>query len=60
MCECEHVYLNATNTARAVIEVETRDTRFIRDTQARYPLHDYQRLARLMHRLRIVKSRGGN
>ena len=23
---------------------------------ARYPLHDYQRLARLMHRLRAVKS----
>jgi len=30
--------------------------RFIRDTQARYPLHDYQRLARLMHKLRSAKS----
>jgi Xaa-Pro aminopeptidase len=57
MCECEHVYLNANEHSRAVIEVESRDARFIRDTQARYPLHDYQRLARLLHRLRSTKSR---
>lgn len=56
MCECEHVYLNTNEHPRAVVEVETRDSRFIRDTRARYPLHDYQRLARLMHSLRIVKT----
>jgi Xaa-Pro aminopeptidase len=56
MCECEHVYLNSNEHKRAVIAVETREARFVRNTQARYPLHDYQRLARLMHRLRIVKS----
>jgi len=56
MCECDHVYLNANEHKRAVVEVETRDARFVRDTQARYPLHDYQRLARLMHQLRAVKS----
>lgn len=56
ICECEHVYLNSNEHKRAVIEVETREARFVRDTQARYPLHDYQRLARLMHRLRAVKS----
>jgi len=56
MCECEHVYLNTNEHKRAVIEVETRDARFVRDTRKRYPLHDYQRLARLMHRLRAVKS----
>jgi Xaa-Pro aminopeptidase len=56
MCECEHVYLNSNEHKRAVIEVETREARFVRDCQARYPLHQYQRLARLMHRLRIVKS----
>ena len=56
MCECEHAYLNSNEYSRAVIEVESRDARFIRDTQARFPLHDYQRLARLMHRLRSVKS----
>ena len=56
MCECEHVYLNSNEHKRAVVEVETRDARFVRDTQKRYPLHDYQRLARLMHPLRAVKS----
>jgi Xaa-Pro aminopeptidase len=57
MCECEHVYLDTNEHKRAVIEVPTREARFVTDTQARYPLHDYQRLARLMHRLRAVKSR---
>jgi Xaa-Pro aminopeptidase len=56
MCECEHVYLNSNEHKRAVITVETRDARFVRDTQRRYPLHNYQRLARLMHQLRAVKS----
>ncbi len=58
MCEMEHVYLNSNEHKRAHVEVETRDARFVRDCQARYPLHDYRRLARLMHRLRIVKSPG--
>jgi Xaa-Pro aminopeptidase len=56
MCECEHVYLNANEHKRAVIEVETREARFVADTMRRYPLHDYHRLARLLHRLRIAKS----
>jgi Xaa-Pro aminopeptidase len=56
MCECDHVYLNTNEHKRAVIEVETREARFVRDTQRRYPLHDYRRLAQLMHRLRVVKS----
>jgi Xaa-Pro aminopeptidase len=56
MCECAHVYLNSNEHKRAVIEVETRDARFVADTQRRYPLHDYQRLAPLMHQLRAVKS----
>jgi Xaa-Pro aminopeptidase len=56
MCECEHVYLNSNEHKRAVIEVETRDARFVNGVQRRYPLHSYRRLARLMHRLRVVKS----
>ena len=56
MCECDHVYLNSNEHKRAVTQVESRDARFIRDCQARYPLHDYRRLARLMHALRSVKS----
>lgn len=56
MCECEHVYLNTNEHKRAVVEVQSRDARFIEETRRRYPLHDYHRLARLMHQLRIVKS----
>jgi Xaa-Pro aminopeptidase len=56
MCEAQHVYLNTNEHKRSVSEVETRDARFIRRVQAEYPLHSYQRLARLMHRLRVVKS----
>ena len=56
MCECDHAYLNSNEHKRAVIEVVTREARFVADTQSRYPLHDYQRLAPLLHRLRAVKS----
>ena len=56
MCECDHVYLNSNEHKRAVIEVETREARFIADTIRRYPLHSYQRLAPLMHQLRALKS----
>jgi Xaa-Pro aminopeptidase len=56
MCECDHVYLDSNEHKRAVVKVQTREARFVEDTQRRYPLHDYQRLARLMHQLRAVKS----
>jgi Xaa-Pro aminopeptidase len=56
MCESEHVYLNTNEHYRAVVTVESRDARFIRQCQAQYPLHRYHRLARLMHELRVVKS----
>ena len=57
MCDCEHAYLNSNEHPRAVIDVESRDARFVAETKRRYPLHDYQRLARLMHQLRAVKSK---
>jgi Xaa-Pro aminopeptidase len=56
MCEMEHVYLNSNEHGRAGVVVETRDARFVDECRRRYPLHDYRRLARLMHRLRVVKS----
>lgn len=56
MCEAEHVYLNSNEHKRAEIVVETREARFVRSVQDRYPLHQYHRLARIMHQLRVVKS----
>ena len=56
MAQAEHVYLNTNEHIRAVIKVETRDARFIKWCRDQYPLHRYERLAPLMHRLRAVKS----
>ena len=56
MCECSQVFLNSNEHKRAQVEVQSRDARFIRETQERYPLHEYRRLAPLLHRLRAVKS----
>lgn len=56
MNEAEHVYLNTNEHTRAVVEVETRDARFIAALQRQYPLHRYRRAAPLLHRLRAIKS----
>ncbi|GAA4508905.1 aminopeptidase P family protein [Hymenobacter ginsengisoli] len=56
MNEAEYVYLNSNEHIRSVVEVETRDARFIKDLQRRYPLHQYRRAARLLHQLRAIKS----
>jgi Xaa-Pro aminopeptidase len=58
LCEAEHVYLNSNEHRRAVVDVESRDLRSARWLMRRYPLHDYRRLAPLMHELRVVKSPG--
>lgn len=56
MAEAEHVYLNTNEHLRAVVEVETRDARFIKWCQQTYPLHHYKRLAPIMQQLRAIKS----
>lgn len=58
MCEARQVYLNSNEHKRAEIVVETREARFVRSLRDRYPLHDYRRLAPLLHNLRVVKSPG--
>ena len=56
MCEAESAYLNSNEYKRANVEMETRDMRFIRQCQADFPLHQYRRLAPLLHELRVVKT----
>lgn len=53
---CEGVYLNSNEHSRAVVEVETRDARFIKKIKNDYPLHQYERLSPLMVHLRPIKS----
>lgn len=52
----EFVYLNTNDHYRAEVTIESRDSRFIKWCQQKYPLHKYERLAPVMHRLRTVKS----
>jgi Xaa-Pro aminopeptidase len=56
MCEAESVYLNTNEHKRAVVEVPSRDARFIEQCRRDFPLHEYRRLAPLMHTLRVVKT----
>ncbi len=56
MAEAEHVYLNTNEHIRAVVEVETRDARFVKWCKEHYPLHTYHRSAPVLNKLRAVKS----
>ncbi len=55
--DAENVYINSNEHKRAVIEVETRAARFIKKWKEQYPLHEYQRLAPIINRLRMYKSK---
>lgn len=54
--QADNIYLPTNEHLRASVIVETRNDRFIKQCQSRYPLHTYQRLAPLMHRLRMTKD----
>ena len=52
----KNVYLNTNEHLRAGVQVETRDARFIKTCKDKYPLHEYERIAPIMHELRGVKE----
>ncbi|MDQ8190031.1 aminopeptidase P family protein [Roseibacillus persicicus] len=54
--QAEHIYLTTNEHLRAMRVVETRNDRFIKQCQARFPLHKYERLAPLLAELRIIKE----
>lgn len=56
MALSENVYLNSNEHLRADVQVETRDRRFIKHCQERFPLHQYNRSASILHQLRAVKE----
>ena len=56
MSECECVYLNSNEHLRANIEVETRDARFGKWIRETYPIHEYERAAPIMHKIRAIKD----
>ena len=54
--ESECVYLNSNEHLRANIEVETRDARFGKWIRETYPIHEYERAAPIMHKIRAIKD----
>ncbi|MDG1279311.1 MAG: aminopeptidase P family protein [Algoriphagus sp.] len=52
----KNIYLNTNEHLRAGVHVETRDARFIKTCKEKYPLHEYERIAPIMHELRGVKE----
>jgi Xaa-Pro aminopeptidase len=52
----ENIYLDSNENDRKASLVQTREYRFIEDTRRRYPLHNYQRAARILKELRAIKT----
>jgi Xaa-Pro aminopeptidase len=57
MGDVANVYLNTNEHYRADIAVESREARFVKWCMERYPLHKYERVAPILHRLRSIKSK---
>jgi len=50
------IYLNSNEHLRATKSIDTKDDRFIKTCRERYPLHQYERSAPIVEKLRAVKS----
>jgi Xaa-Pro aminopeptidase len=53
----ETIYLNTNENDRKANLVPVRDYRFAREMRDRYPLHQYERSARILRDLRAIKSK---
>ncbi len=54
--QADCIYLPTNEHPRSIPGIETRNARFIKECQTRFPLHRYNRLSPLINRLRVVKS----
>lgn len=52
------IYLNSNENDRKSSAVPTRDYRYIREMKRRYPLHHFERSAKILKDLRGIKTRG--
>jgi Xaa-Pro aminopeptidase len=53
----ETIYLNTNENDRKASLIETRDYRYVQAMRQRYPLHRYERSARIMKELRAIKTK---
>ena len=51
------IYLDTNENDRKSTAIATRDYRFVAEMKANYPLHGYERAAKIMHKLRAIKSK---
>jgi Xaa-Pro aminopeptidase len=56
LLDSNRFYLNTNEYVKFFTEVPERNLRFARDQKAKYPLHQYHRLAPLVKQLRQIKS----
>ena len=56
LAECSCVYLNSNEHTRANTEAENREDRFIKNFKIKYPNHQIERSAPIMHQLRSIKD----
>lgn len=52
----ENIYLSLNENDRAVIATPYQNLRFAKELKDRYPLHEYERAAPILQRLRSIKS----
>lgn len=50
------IYLNTNENDRKSSPIQTRDYRFIEEIKQQYPLHQYERSAKIMRKLRAIKT----
>ena len=50
------IYLDTNENDRKASLLRTRDYRFIDEMKSRYPLHNYERAAKIMKELRALKQ----
>ncbi|MEN9599460.1 MAG: hypothetical protein RL596_1779 [Bacteroidota bacterium] len=53
----DHIYLDSNENDRKANMVPVREYRFIEEMKQRYPLHSYQRAAKIMKALRAIKTK---
>jgi Xaa-Pro aminopeptidase len=53
----DHIYLDTNENDRKASHVRSREYRFVDEMKAAYPLHSFQRAAKIMKQLRCIKTK---
>jgi len=53
----DHIYLDTNENDRKAVAVRTREYRFVDEMKAQYPLHQFHRAAKILKKLRGVKTK---